>query len=208
MEKEKTEFEDPEKEEQIINIEKIQNLFSFYKIPLVFAFLAIFLLGGAVIIWQSNKESAKITFSEETKESTQIKADIEGAVVNPGVYQLSSSSRIQDLLILAGGLSAEADREWIAKNLNLAARLTDGGKVYIPKVGESTTSTTSTTGSGVSLISINNARASELESLPGIGPVTAQKIIAGRPYQTIEELLNRKIVSKSTFEKIKDQLTL
>ena len=181
---------------------------SFYKIPLIFGSLGVLLLGGAGFLWQSARQSAKITFTQEATESGKIKADIEGAIVNPGVYQLLSGSRIQDLLIAAGGLSGEADRDWVGKNLNLAAKLTDGGKVYVPMVGEQKA------GAGIlgyediaSKININTASSSELDRLPGVGPVTAQKIIEGRPYQTIEELLSRKIVSKSIFEKIKDKIS-
>ncbi|MBI4999740.1 ComEA family DNA-binding protein [Candidatus Gottesmanbacteria bacterium] len=205
--KEKTEFEDPEKEEQIINIEKIQDLLSFYKIPLIFALLGVFLLGGAVVLWQSQRQTARITFTQEATESAMIKADIEGAIVNPGVYQLLSGSRIQDLLIVAGGLAGDADREWVNKNLNLAAKVLDGGKIYVPKTGEigelGGLGSEKITGK----ISLNSASPSELDTLPGVGPVTAQKIIDNRPYQTTEELLSKKIVGKSTFEKIKDKIS-
>ena len=189
--------------------EMVREWVGFYKIPLIFGLIGIFLLGGAVILWQSTRKAAKITFTQEATESGRIKVDIEGAIVNPGVYQLLSGSRIQDLLIAAGGLAAEADRDLISKNLNLAAKLTDGGKVYIPAVGEQRAE------EGVlgyqdiaSKVNINNASASELDGLPGIGPVTAQKIIDNRPYQETEELLTRKIVGKATFEKIKDKISI
>lgn len=212
---EKTEFKEPEAEEKIVNTDKIYELLSFYKIPLIFTLLAIFLLGGTLILWQSGSQSAKITFTQEESatSSAKIKVDIEGAVARPGVYELTSGSRIQDLLIAAGGLGAGADREWVAKNLNLAAKVVDGGKVYIPAKGEvgSITSSKSTTGiTGLStggLVNINAASQTELEALPAVGPVTAQKIIDSRPYQTIEELVSRKIVGKSTFEKIKDKIS-
>ena len=58
------------------------------------------------------------------------------------------------------------------------------------------------------MVSVNSASQSELESLPGIGPVTAGKIIDGRPYNQVEELLERKIVGKATFEKIKNLISL
>ncbi len=140
----------------------------------------------------------------------KIKVDVEGQVENPGVYSLNSDARVQDALIAAGGLAATANRN----ALNLAQRIIDGQKVYVPAVGEtaSTTSTTSimgTTGdSQGGLVSINNGSQSELESLPAIGPVTAQKIINGRPYSSIEELTSKKAVGKSTFEKIKDLIML
>lgn len=195
--------------------EKIQAWVSFYKVPLIFTLLAFFLLGVAAFFWQSSNPSDEISFSQEASGSGKIKADIEGAVLKPGVYELESGSRIGDLLIMAGGLTVEADREWVSKTLNLAAKLTDGGKVYIPSVGEvGSVKVESGKGSGTVggaitslLISINSASLSELDKLPGVGPVTAQKIIDGRPYQTIEELVSRKIVGQSVFEKIKEQIS-
>lgn len=201
---EKTELVNPE-EEQIINLAKLEDLVRFYKVPLIFGLLGFLLLGGAGFLWQSQNQSAKITFTQEATESGKIKADIEGAIVKPGVYELPSGSRIQDLLIIAGGLAASADRDWISKNLNLAAKLTDGGKVYIPEIGEK--ADRSNTSNMPNIININTASAGELDRLSGIGPVTAQKIIDNRPYQTTEELLTRKIVGKSTFEKIKDKIS-
>ncbi len=196
-------------EEELTPEEKILAWASFYKFPLIFAFIAIILLGGVFFLWQSNKQSDEISFSQEENAGI-LKVDIEGAVLKPGVYELTPGSRISDLLIKAGGLTAEADREWVSKNLNLAAKLTDGGKVYIPKAGETKVLGTAAKG-GVetgSAININNATLSELDKLPGVGPVTAQKIIDGRPYQTVEELLSRKIVGQSTFEKIKGSLSV
>lgn len=208
-------------EEKIVDTDKIYDLLDFYKLPLILIFLAIFLISAGLLSWQSNQKSAKITFSgdgeveEIASESAKIKADIEGAVVKPGVYQLDFGSRISDLLILAGGLGENADREWISKNLNLAAKILDGGKIYIPRVDEAGGGKLEVgSGSGIgggsktATISLNSANQAELESLDGVGVKTAQKIITGRPYQTIDELVQRKIVSKSVFEKIKEQIGL
>lgn len=195
--------------------EKIQELIKSYKIPLVFAVLAVFLIILALVIWQSNKGSARVIFTRENEAnlgasvSAKIKVDIEGAIVSPGVYELTFGSRIYDLLIRAGGLSGEADREWISQNLNLAANLIDGGKVYVPKMGERKTGEVILGYEDIAnKININNASLSDLDKLSGVGPVTAQKIIDGRPYQAIEDLLSRKIINKSTFEKIKDKISV
>lgn len=149
--------------------------------------------------------------AEET--SSKIFVDVGGAVEKPGVYELTSSSRIQDALSVAGGLSADADREYISKTLNLAQPAVDGLKLYIPSVGEKvagivTSSLSGGSGTSISgLININSASSSQLEGLPKIGPVTAQKIISGRPYAKIEELVEDKVLGQKTFEAIKDSIS-
>ncbi len=144
----------------------------------------------------------------------QITIDIEGAVQKPGVYKISVDSRIQDALAAAGGLSQNADRQQVAQNLNLASPLTDGAKLYIPAVGEQmktsgdASSNLSGTVAGSSTVNINQASAEELDALPGIGPVTAQKIISNRPYQSAQDLLEKKVVGQSEFTKIKDEVSV
>ncbi len=145
----------------------------------------------------------------------KIKVDVEGEVLHPGVYDLDLNSRVQDALIAAGGLSSTADRNYVNRTINLAQKIADGAKIYIPKIGEAAVSN-SAAGSAVTTsvsntsgpISINSATAQELDSLPSIGPVTAQKIIDNRPYNTIDDLVAKKAVGKATFEKIKDLISL
>lgn len=200
--------------------EKIGEFFDFYKIPISFGIIGLLFLSGAIFLTLKNKpRNGGVTFSDEASGSasgrTKIKVDIEGAVLRPGVYELPSNQRIQDLLVLGGGLSSSADRAYIAKNLNLAAKLTDGGKVYIPSVNEAKSGNLERPGgtgaaAGVNTlakININSASLSELDTLPGVGPVTAQKIISNRPYQVPEDLKNKKAVNLATFEKIKDLIT-
>lgn len=172
----------------------------------------------------SSSDSLEFGTTESATDSAQISSffmvDVEGAVVRPGVYKLSEGSRLQDALIAAGGLAQTADRQAVAKRFNLAAKLSDGVKIYIPAAGEQTSSSTqgalgvqssaesSTQNSESGLVSINTASESQLDTLPGIGPVTAGKIITGRPYGSIEELRDKKIVTQSVFEKIKDKISL
>ncbi len=138
----------------------------------------------------------------------KIKVDVEGEVLKPGVYELNSDARVQDALVAAGGLTQDANRDAI----NLAAKIADGQKIYVGAVGEVISASNSNLNQGSTLnsgaVSVNSASASELEELPGIGPVTAGKIIDNRPYALIEELLERKVVGKAVFEKIKDLISL
>ncbi len=183
----------------------------------------IFFSYGLISFLSSSAAEEEVEFSQIPSEKPVVKklvVDVQGAVVNPGVYQLESDSRIHDALIKAGGLSEDADREWVSKHLNLAAKVPDGVKVYVPKAGETTDlknvhavgQAGFTVGSGSvdtsGLININTATSQQLESLPGVGKVTAQKIIDARPYNALEDLLNNKVVGKAVFEKIKEKITL
>jgi competence protein ComEA len=143
---------------------------------------------------------------------SQITVDVEGSVQNPGVYRLNSSARVQEALIASGGLSGDADREYVAKHINMATKLIDGGKVYIPKIGEiqaqtaDSGATSDVLGTQTTQIDINSASSEVLDSLPGVGLVTAQKIIAGRPYSSVEELQTKKVVNKKVYDEIKDKV--
>lgn len=204
-----------------------QDLFSKYIsltkkhwLPLSLGALGLILFAyGLIGLFAANQSSSEdIVFEanssvEQDSEAKTILVDIEGAVVKPGVYKLPQESRIQDGLITAGGLSVQADREYIAKNFNLATKLIDGAKVYIPKIGEAVNgmSVLNAASEGVvvvTLININTASESQLDTLSGIGPVTAQKITVGRPYGSINELLDKKIVGSKVFDQIKDKITV
>lgn len=190
-----------------------------YRFVLVIAVMGlIFFVYGLIVLLNSHQPSEEIVFREETspneksgkKESLVV--DISGAVVNPGVYTFFPDARVQDVLIKAGGLSQAADREWVEKRINLAAKITDGGKIYIPTKGENVTSQAQ----GLpeqesnplnSFIDINTASQSELDSLPGVGPVTSGKIIQNRPYAAIEDLVSKKVVSSKVFDQIKAKIS-
>ena len=139
-----------------------------YKVPVILGLVGLILVGigvFAVLLLQQKEAAVEILPAEEVGEEATIFVDFEGAVEKPGVYELPADSRINDLLTAAGGLSAEADREWVKKNLNLAQKLVDGVKIYIPKQGERAKEQESekVAGSSAALsgrININNATAS------------------------------------------------
>jgi competence protein ComEA len=195
-----------------------------YWLPLaLFLFGLIFFAYGLMSFLGSSSKTQDITFKSDSttvssKSQNLIQVDVEGAVMKPGVYKLASDSIIQDALVVSQGLSAQADRDWVSKSVNLAAKLYDGAKVYIPKIGEASNSNDqipasnaagADTGVQISaLININTASADSLDSLPGVGPATASKIIGSRPYSKIDELLNKKVVSSKVFDQIKDKITV
>jgi competence protein ComEA len=137
---------------------------------------------------------------------------ITGAVPRPGVYALPQGARVQDAISAAGGFLAEAEKSGI----NLARVLEDGEQIEIPYT-EGATIVLATPGvevitSPTELININTASQFELESLPGIGPTTAEKIIEYReengPFATIEDIMNVSGIGPGTFERIKDLITV
>lgn len=133
--------------------------------------------------------------SELSAQPSGMVVDVSGAVVKPGVYLLPAGSRLDEALKMAGGISQNADPNYLSKSINLSQKITDGMKIYIPQLGEIVSNLSS-------LIDINSASADQLDKLPGIGPTTAQTIITKRPYQTINDLVVKKVVSKSVFSKI------
>ncbi|MEO8625111.1 MAG: ComEA family DNA-binding protein [Candidatus Limnocylindrales bacterium] len=144
--------------------------------------------------------------------SAGLVVDVEGAVVDPGVHQVLAGSRVADAIAAAGGYSTEVDIAAAAGALNLAEPLTDGQKVHVPARGEVAVLPDNVTpapgGTTTGPVDINHASADELDTLPGIGPVTAAKIIAARPFATIDELDTRDVVGPSTLDKIRDLIIL
>ena len=120
-----------------------------------------------------------------------IVVDVVGAVARPGLYHLATGSRVADAVARAGGLTRKAERTAV----NLAAPVADGQQIVVATRG-SPTAGSAATGAGASgtagPVSLSSASAEELDALPGIGPVTAQKIIAYReqngPFTSVEAL--------------------
>lgn len=147
---------------------------------------------------------------------TQVVVHVSGAVANPGVYRLAIGSRIDDAIKLAGGAVSDAD----LNRLNLAARVADGQQVVVPlrqaQASPAPVAGAEPTGAGSAtaprLVNVNTASIPELDGLPGVGPVTAQRIVAYReqhgPFTRIEQLREAKLVNNATFEKLKDRVAI
>lgn len=158
--------------------------------------------------------------SASSAPAAELVVDVQGAVERPGVVLLPPGARVADALAAAGGYSRQADLNAAAARLNLAALLTDGAQVYVPIIGASTAGGASggtggsgggaTGGGGSTLVNVNTATPEELEALPGIGPVTVQKIVAARaeqPFATLDEMVEREVIDRGQLEDIRDLVT-
>jgi competence protein ComEA len=143
---------------------------------------------------------------EQNNQVETIWVDVAGAIKNPGVYKLPKGARIISVIEASGGITSDADAEWINKNVNKAEVVSDGYKLYIPGKIAKADSTEEFGVTGV--ISINSASITQLDELPGIGPATATKIISGRPYIKLEDLVDRKIIGVNVWTQIKDKVSL
>lgn len=177
--------------------------------------------------WVAARAAAEVTVIEPEKQENEqpvkrLAVHVAGAVNRPGVYFLEEGSRVNDAVTEAQPLP-DADVD----SLNLARRLVDGERIYVPKVGEAPETAAgaalsgTAAGSGGALsgagiaggkININTASAAELESLPGIGPTLAQRIVDYRsthgPFKTPEDLMNVSGIGTGRYEQIKDLITI
>ncbi|MGD8485437.1 MAG: ComEA family DNA-binding protein [Chloroflexota bacterium] len=134
-----------------------------------------------------------------------IVVDVAGAVTRPGLHRLTAGARVGDAIEAAGGFAPRADLAATSQALNLAQPLDDGAKVLVPELGNATLGTPA--GAADGRIDLNGATASELESLPGIGPVTAGKIIAARQerrFDSVPDLRARGLVGEKVYADVKD----
>jgi len=190
---------------------------------------------GEDVIWIDEGEARtnyqnpqeEIIAEDEPMVASFIVIDVSGEVMVPSVYTLSDGARVYEAVDAAGGLTENAD----TRNTNLAAILSDGMKLYIPSKkeveeeekqtgetpgsryinGSTSQSAAASGGSKAGLININTANSAELQKLPGVGPVTADKIISYRneygEFKAIEELMNVSGIGEKTFAKLKNTIT-
>ncbi len=181
--------------------------------------LAGFLAAG-VLLWAARPPQGVAVTLRPPPSPAPLVVDVEGAVAAPGVYTLPPGSRVRDALEAAGGLLPQAERE----TLNLAAPLEDGARLSVPAAPPTATALSPgalpapaagapfPAGESAALVDINRASQPELETLPGIGPALAQRIIAYRqehgPFASIEEIQAVSGIGPATFERIRDQITV
>jgi competence protein ComEA len=137
---------------------------------------------------------------------------VAGAVARPGVYSLPVGSRVGDAIKAAGGYSPDVDPRAAETALNLAAKLQDAQSIVVPRRGEAAAGSSGSAASKApGPLNLNTASAAELDSLPGIGPTTAAKIVTSRQqlaFTSVDDLVSRKLVSATVLAKFRDQVTV
>ena len=191
------------------------------------AFVGAVVIGLVVLLVATNRPTPP-PLEVRTREpmptpTSTIYVHVDGAVNEAGIYLLPLGSRVFEAIDAAGGARESAE----LRELNLAARVTDGQKLVIPErppprepadesiaiaVAPMPTRPVSTTGNSPALININTATQRILESLPGIGPVTATRIITYResngPFTRIEQVRDARLVNAPTYERIRTLISV
>lgn len=166
--------------------------------------LAVILL---ILDWRNGPEPLEIRFPDSPPTGADVQVYVSGAVERPGVYALHDGDRLADAIEAAGGPASDADLDAV----NLAQRLHDEDHVAVPRIGEPS-SAIAGANNPPQLIDINTASADLLDTLPGIGEVYSQRIVNSRtnegPFETTEELVERKLIPRSTYEEIEDLITV
>lgn len=186
------------------------------------AILLTVVLAFALFMFKSDEgeevEAEESITAEETQ-AASIFVDIGGEVMTPTVAELPEGSRVADAIEAAGGLTDKAD----LTEINRAAFISDGEKIFVPSVdgqdGYGTDASGGTSGNGDmsggsyssgGKININTADSQQLQQLTGVGPATAEKIIAYRNengrFKSIEDIKNVSGIGDKTFEKFKNSI--
>jgi competence protein ComEA len=187
----------------------------FEKLKDVFIGVLFGLLGSGVILLVARPRDGQAVLLRPPPTPMPLIVDIDGAVRSPGVYTLPVNSRVRDAVEEAGGFREDASQG----SINLAALLEDGSHIYIPAISQAAEADSggggalgiSPEGEMIPLVNINQASLDVLISLPGIGPVTAEKIISYREehlFSRVEEIQKVPGIGPATYEQIKLYLTV
>ena len=156
-------------------------------------------IGVASIERVSNHPGPEAPSVTRTSVSTEIQVHVAGWVGSPGVVRLAEGSIVAQAVEAAGGLLPEAS----ADSINLAAKVTDGDQIFVPGPG-----TDAQAPQQDGRVAVNRASASELESLPGVGPVLAERIVAFRdehgPFEVVEDLLDVPGIGEAKLSSLRD----
>ncbi len=169
--------------------------------PLAIAFFVLAAVGAALWLGRWTGEQPLVIPTAVPDEERIARVHVAGAVVRPGLYDVPAVARLGDAIERAGGPLATADLD----RVNLAARVRDGQQIAVP---ERAAAAVGTSGGVPARVNLNRADARELDTLPGIGPVTAERILAHRErhgsFNDPRELRDAGLVNSATWARISD----
>ena len=175
--------------------------------------------GGAIALPSAPASTAP---PSQPARSGTIVVDVQGGVALPGVRELPAGSRVAEAVAAAGGYGPDADLTAAAATINLAQPLTDGEQIRVPRIGDvpaappaaaTASGPPAAPGAGTvtgGAVNLNTATPEELEALPGIGPVTVQKIVAARqeqPFAPLDDAVQRGVINRGQLEDIQGVAT-
>ena len=164
---------------------------------------------GSSVPHRDGSPLLKSANSKSSGGSSVLIVDVSGAVKHPCVVRLKSGARVDDAIEAAGGLADDAD----ASLINRAAKVNDGDKVSVPSINDAQPGNSGTSASQQNgLVNINSATAEQLDTLPGVGPSTAQAIIDDRtqngPFSSIDDLMRVSGIGEKKFAKLKSGICI
>lgn len=183
----------------------------FLKYFLPAAFIAAAICVVLVLWWDSSRQ---VTVVVTGNPQATITVHMDGAVLHPGTVNLPAGARLDEAIEAAGGLTADAD----VTRLFLAARVGDGEQIVIPRRESTSGASSGSSGSpgtaepAIGKLNINTATAGQLQELPGVGPVLAERIVAYRdqhgPFASVDDLDNVEGIGPSLLEKLRPLVTV
>jgi len=166
-----------------------------------------FVFGSSTVPSQKFEVTKSNQVSKSEPKKPKLFVHIIGSVKSPGIYQLDTGSRVYDAVLAAGGLTAKANQQ----SINLARGLTDGEQIVVLSQSQSV-ATQQGFQAQPKLLSLNQATATQLEELPGVGPALAGRMIdwrlANGGFKSKDDLLNVSGIGDKLFSGIKDLVTL
>lgn len=149
---------------------------------------------------------AAVTQPGAAHTGAQVVVHVAGAVASPGVYSVADGARVIDAVQAAGGFAADAN----ADAINLAAKVSDGQRIYVPRMGESVVAADGAIESGP--VNLNQATAEQLDTLPGVGPATAAAIIAYRdqhgPFASVDDVADVRGIGPAKLDALRGLVTV
>lgn len=172
--------------------------------------------GGASSDAANAAPAPSATDAAETSSDARVHVHVAGAVVDPGMYELPASARVNDAIAAASGFSDDA----IQDSVNLASALTDGQQVRVLAQGEALTNPSAASASGADAVpsassqsgpvNINTADEAALDRIPGVGPATARAIVEERekngPFSSVDDITRVEGIGKKKLERMRDSL--